>query len=275
MSIFQRIASLRLSPPPSPDSVDAQSAATQFSSSTADPLTVQESDLERRCLSTLTDALRAVISYAHSSYRVAISFQVKRFDRAHGQVWVKVSPDEVPEGYDLKYLLQHIKFYENMPRYAELLSTDDYKLRSTCQFFLDLQSRSASPTNFEERPACGAFSGELGRVKETILRTTRWLEEMISVGLSDRDVVRQLSLAQQKLREINLAMDKFSLFHQNQSEALRASSTWFPERQQQAARSIHQQMSSVLDDPEVVRYLLHVVGPRLGLVPFHVQHHPY
>ena len=273
LSIFQRITALRLSPPPSPDATDAPSGAAPVPS-TADPLTVQESDLERRCLGTLTDALRAVISYAHSSYRVAISFQVKRFDRAHGQVWVKVCPDEVPEGFDLKYLLQHVKFYENMPRYAELLCTDDYKLRSTCQFFLDLQSRAASPTNTDDS-GCGAASSDLGRAKETILRTTRWVEEMISVGLSDRDVVRQLSLAQRKLRDINLAMDKFSSFHQNQSEALRASSTWFPDRQKQAARSIHQQMSSVLDDPEVVKYILHVVGPRLGLVPFNFQHHPY
>ena len=60
---------------------------------------------------TLMDVLRAVISYAHSSYRVSISFQVKRFDKVHGQVWVKVNPDEVPAGYNLKYILQHITFY--------------------------------------------------------------------------------------------------------------------------------------------------------------------
>ena len=227
----------------------------------SDPLTVKETDLERRCLSTLTDALRTVICYAHSSYKIPISFQVKRFDRAHGQVWVKVSPDEVPEGFDLKYLLQHIKFYENISRYAELLNVDDYRLRNTCQFFLDLQSRAASPKSDDPLE-------DIARVRETISRTTKWLQEMISVGMTDRDVVQQLQDGQLKLRELNIAVDKFSAFQQNQSKLIKASNTWYPEKQQRAARSIHQQMQHLLEDPEVVKYVLQVVGPRLGLVPF-------
>ena len=253
--LFQQFTGLQLSPP-----------VLHMVEQPSDPLTVKEADLERRCLSTLTDSLRTIISYAHSSYRVPISFQVKRFDRAHGQTWVKVNPDDVPEGYDLKYLLQHIKFFENMPRYAELLNTDDYKLKSTCQYFLDLKSRAGSPKS--EDP-----TNDISRVKETIARAARWVQEMMSVGLTDRDVVHQLKDSQTKFRELSHAVDKYSTFYQNQSEAVKLSSAWFPDKQQLAARSIHQQMQSLMDDPEVVKYILHVVGPRLGLVPF--QFHPH
>jgi hypothetical protein len=230
-----------------------------------DPLTVQEADLERRCLGILTDALRALISYAHSSFHVPISFQVKRFDRARGQTWVKVSPEEVPEGFDLKYLLQHMKFYENMPKYVELLKTADFSLRSICQYFLDLLSRAGSPRCEEGQQQDAAT--EISKVKETISKAGGWVQEMMKVGLSDRDVVRQLTEAQAKFRDLSSALEKYSLFHQNQSEALRQSSGWWPERTQAAARSVHQQMFYHLDDPEVAKYLLHVVAPRLGLVP--------
>ncbi len=227
---------------------------------------MQETDLERRCLSTLTAALRAVISYAHSSYHVSIYFQVKRFDKAHGQVWVKVNPDEVPEGYDLKYLLQHIKFYENMPRYAELLCTDDFRLRSTCQYFLDLQTRAGSH-KAEDLSSPSGFNGS--RVRETVSKAAKWVQEMLDVGLADRDVTRQLTDARTQLRQLSYAVQKFSAFQQNQTEALKLTSTWYPEKQQMAARSVHQQMQSLLDDPEVAQYVLHVVGPRLGILPFH------
>lgn len=229
-----------------------------------DPLTVQEADLERRCLGILTDALRALISYAHSSFHVPISFQVKRFDRARGQTWVKVAPEEVPEGYDLKYLLQHMKFYENMPKYVELLKTADFTLRSTCQYFLDLLSRAGSPRSEDGQDS----ASEISRVKETIAKAGGWVHEMMKVGLSDRDVVRQLTEAQTKFRELSKAVEKYSLFHQYQSEAIRQSSGWWPERTQAAARSVHQQMLYHLDDPEVAKYVLHVVAPRLGLVPY-------
>lgn len=231
-----------------------------------DPLTVQEADLERRCLGILTDALRALISYAHSSFHVPIHFQVKRFDRARGQTWVKVAPEEVPEGYDLKYLLQHMKFYENMPKYVELLKTADFSLRSLCQYFLDLLSRAGSPRSEEGTGQTDAAS-EISKVKETIAKASGWVQEIRKVGLSDRDVVRQLAEAQTKLRDLSTAVDKYSLFHQNQSEALRQSSGWWPERTHAAARSVHQQMLYHLDDPEVAKYVLHVVAPRLGLVP--------
>ena len=240
------------------------SPATQAPETTfVDPLTVQEADLERRCLGILTDALRALISYAHSSFHVPISFQVKRFDRARGQTWVKVSPEEVPEGFDLKYLLQHMKFYENMPKYVELLKTADFSLRSICQHFLDLLSRAGSPRSEEGQDQ----ATDIPKVKETIVKAGGWVQEMMKVGLSDRDVVRQLTEAQAKLRDLNTAVEKYSLFHQNQSEALRQSSGWWPERTHAAARSVHQQMFYHLDDPEVAKYILHVVAPRLGLVP--------
>lgn len=258
-SLWAQLAEMRLSSPP-----QLSTPPLQLPEPHIDPLTVKESDLERRCLGTLMDALRAVISYAHSSYQVSISFQVKRFDKAHGQVWVKVNPDEVPEGYDLKYLLQHIKFYENISRYAELLCTDDFKLRGTCQYFLDLQSRVASPKT--EDPA-----GDISRVRETIARAAKWVQELTSVGLADRDVLRQLAEAQSKFRDLSYAVEKFSAFQQKQSESVRAARGWFPEKQQKAARSIHAQMSQILDDPEVCTYLIHVVGPRLGLIPFRVQ----
>ncbi len=264
--LWQRLSDLRLSdlhltatPPPG-------LAIDPRPSTGSDPLTVQETDLERRCLGTLTKALRAVISYAHSSYHVSIHFQVKRFDKAHGQVWVKVNPDEVPEGYDLKYLLQHIKFYENMPRYAELLCTDDFKLRSTCQFFLDLQSRAGSH-KLDDLGSSSGFTGS--RVRETVAKAAKWVQEMSDVGLADRDVTRQLAEAQRQLRDLGYSVQKFSAFQLNQTEAVKLTSTWYPEKQQLAARSVHQQMQSVLDDPEVVKYMLHVVGPRLGIVPFH------
>lgn len=267
--LWQRLSDLRLSdlcltpspqaPPPGLAIEPPQPAVR------SDPLTVQETDLERRCLSMLTTALRAIISYAHSSYHVSIHFQVKRFDKAHGQVWVKVNPDEVPEGYDLKYLLQHIKFYENMPRYAELLCTDDFKLRSTCQYFLDLQTR-AGGNKLAELGSPGDLKGS--RVRETVAKAAKWVQEMLDVGLADRDVTRQLTEAQRCLRELGYAVQKFSVFQQNRTEAVRLTSTWYPEKQQLAARSVHQQMQSVLDDPEVVKYMLHVVGPRLGIVPF-------
>lgn len=231
-----------------------------------DPLTVQEADLERRCLGILTDALRALISYAHSSFHVPISFQVKRFDRARGQTWVKVTPEEVPEGYDLKYLLQHMKFYENMPKYVELLKTADFSLRSVCQYFLDLLSRAGSPRCEEGQQEVAT---EISKVKDTIAKAGSWVQEMMKVGLSDRDVVRQLTEAQTKLRDLNTAVEKYSLFHQNQSEALRQSSGWWgrPDRTHAAARSVHQQMFYHLNDPEVAKYVLHVVAPRLGLFP--------
>lgn len=227
-----------------------------------DPLTVQEVDLERRCLGTLTDALRAVVQYAHSSYRVPISFQVKRFDRAQGQIWVKVSPDEVPEGFDLKYLLQHIKFYENIPRYARLLNVEDYKLKATCQYFLDLQSRPASAR--EE-----GLANNVGRLRETITRAIKFVQEMAAVGIMDRDVIQQLSDAQSKLHGLDITVDKFCTFQQNRHEVLRMTHSWFsnPEKEQIAARQVHQQMSTILDDPDVARYILQVVAPRLGLVP--------
>lgn len=227
-----------------------------------DPLTVQEVDLERRCLGTLTDALRAVVQYAHSSYRVPISFQVKRFDRAQGQIWVKVSPEEVPEGYDLKYLLQHIKFYENIPRYARLLNVEDYKLKATCQYFLDLQSR---PTSAREE----GLANNIGRLRETISRASKFVQEMSAVGIMDRDVVHQLAEAQGKLHGLDITVDKFCVFQQNRYEVLRMTHSWFsnPEKEQIAARQIHQQMSSILDDPDVARYIIQVVAPRLGLVP--------
>lgn len=230
--------------------------------SSPDPLTVQEVDLERRCLGTLTDALRAVVQYAHSSYRVPISFQVKRFDRAQGQIWVKVSPDEVPEGFDLKYLLQHIKFYENIPRYARLLNVEDYKLKATCQYFLDLQSRPASSR--EE-----GLANNVGRLRETISRASKFVHEMSAVGIMDRDVVHQLTCAQSKFHGLDATVDKFCMFQQNRCEVLRMTHSWFsnPEKEQMAARQIHQQMSTILDDPDVARYVLQVVAPRLGLVP--------
>ena len=253
-SILRGLSEIRISPP-APET-------TTF----VDPLTVQESDLERRCLGILTDALRALISYAHSSFHVPIAFQVKRFDRARGQTWVKVAPEEVPEGYDLKYLLQHMKFYENMPKYVELLKTADFSLRSICQYFLDLLSRAGSPRCEESQQEVAT---EISKVKETIAKAGGWVQEMMKVGLSDRDVVRQLTEAQTKLRDLNTAVDKYSLFHQNQSEALRQSSGWWgrPERTQAAARSVHQQMLYHLNDPEVAKYVLHVVAPRLGLFP--------
>ena len=250
---------MQLTPPPS--AIRHHHHETIDAGSPSDPLTVEETDLERRCLGTLTDALRAVICYAHSSYKIPIAFQVKRFDRAHGQVWVKVSPEEVPEGFDLKYLLQHIKFYENIPRYAEMLGMDDYKLRGICQYFLDLQSKAVSPKS--EDPM-----GEIGRVRETISRASKWVHDMMNVGITDRDVVQQLKEAQGKLRDCSAAVDKFSTFQQNQTELVRLSGGWYPEKQQRAARSIHQQMQHLMDDPDVVKYILHVVGPRLGLTPF-------
>lgn len=258
-SLTRRLSDLRMSPPlrtPPPSSLLLEPPPSP------DPLTVQEVDLERRCLGILTDALRAVISYAHSSYHVPISFQVKRFDRAHGQVWVKTNPDDAPEGFDLKYLLQHIKFYENMPRYAKLLQVEDYHLKATCQYFLDLQSRASSPRL--EDPA----GSETQRVKETLSRTCKFLQEMLGVGLPDRDVSRQLLDAQAKLRELGYAVEKYCAFQQNHSEVAKLTSAWYPEEQQLAARHVHQQMQSLLDDPEVVKYVLHVVAPRLGLVPF-------
>lgn len=256
---WERLAEMQLSsPPPAMRPLEAADVCCSIS---FDPLTVEETDLERRCLGTLTDALRVVICYAHSSYKIPISFQVKRFDRAHGQIWVKVSPEEVPEGFDLKYLLQHIKFYENIPRYAEMLGMDDYKLRGICQYFLDLQSKAVAPKS--EDPL-----GEIGRVRETISRASKWVHDMMNVGITDRDVVQQLKGAQCKLRDCSAAVDKFSTFQQNQTELVRLSGGWFPEKQQRAARSIHQQMLHLLDDPAVVKYMLHVVGPRLGLVPF-------
>ena len=251
MSIWQGLRDMRISSP-APETMTF-----------VDPLTVQEADLERRCLGILTDALRALIAYAHSSFHVPISFQVKRFDRARGQTWVKVAPEEVPEGFDLKYLLQHMKFYENMPKYVELLKTADFSLRSVCQYFLDLLSRAGSPRCEE-----GDTAGEISKVKETIAKAGTWVQEMMKVGLSDRDVVRQLTEAQTKLRDLNTAVEKYTLFHQNQSEALRQSSGWWPARTQEAARSVHQQMFYHLDDPEVAKYILHVVAPRLGLVPY-------
>jgi hypothetical protein len=255
---WERLAEMHLSsPPPGVRPLEA----ADICSSISDPLTVEETDLERRCLGTLTDALRVVICYAHSSYKIPISFQVKRFDRAHGQIWVKVSPEEVPEGFDLKYLLQHIKFYENIPRYAEMLSMDDYKLRGICQYFLDLQSKAVTPKS--EDPLA-----EIGRVRETISRASKWVHDMMNVGITDRDVVQQLKGAQCKLRDCGAAVDKFSTFQQNQTELVRLSGAWFPEKQQRAALSIHQQMQHLMDDPAVVKYMLHVVGPRLGLVPF-------
>lgn len=265
---LQRFTEMRISPPtpplPSPPPSTGFPLLDDHPSTVTypDPLTVQEVDLERRCLGTLTDALRAIVQYAHSSFRVPISFQVKRFDRAQGQIWVKVSPDEVPEGFDLKYLLQHIKFYENIPRYARLLNTEDYKLKSTCQYFLDLQSRSASAR--EE-----GLANDVGRLRDTISRASRFVQEMSNVGIVDRDVVRQLTDAQNKLRDLNLAVDKFCAFQQNRHEVIRMTSSLFsnPERQQLAARQIHQQMSNLLDDPDVVKYVLQVVGPRLGLAP--------
>lgn len=257
---WQRLADMHIAPPP-PSSYLGPEAASADASSPSDPLTVEETDLERRCLGTLTDALRVVICYAHSSYKIGIFFQVKRFDRARGQIWVKVSPEEVPEGYDLKYLLQHIKFYENIPRYAEMLGIDDYKLRSTCQYFLDLQSRAVNPKL--EDPV-----GEIGRVHDIVSRALKWVHEMMNVGITDRDVVQQLKQAQEKLQESSTAVDKFSTFQQNQSEVLRLSGSWFPEKQQRAALSIHQQIQHRLNDPDVVKYMLHVVGPRLGIIPF-------
>ncbi|KAL5457600.1 hypothetical protein EMCRGX_G034875 [Ephydatia muelleri] len=262
-SLTRRLSDLRMSPPlRTPPSSSSSLLLLEPPTSPLDPLTVQEVDLERRCLGILTDALRAVISYAHSSYHVPISFQVKRFDRAHGQVWVKTNPDDAPEGFDLKYLLQHIKFYENMPRYAKLLQVEDYHLKATCQYFLDLQSRASSPRL--EDPA----SSEAQRVKETVSRTCKFLQEMIGVGLPDRDVSRQLLDAQAKLRELGYAVDKYCTFQQNHSEVAKLTSAWYPEEQQLAARHVHQQMQTLLDDPEVVKYVLHVVAPRLGLLPF-------
>ncbi len=229
---------------------------------TFDPLMVQEVDLERRCLGTLTDAVRSVVQYAHSSYRVPISFQVKRFDRAQGQIWVKVSPEEVPEGYDLKYLLQHIKFYENIPRYARLLNVEDYKLKATCQYFLDLQSR---PVSAREE----GLANDIGRLRETINRASKFVHEMVSVGIMDCDVVHQLSEAQTKLSTLNGTVDKFSTFQQNHHEMVRMTQTWYmdPEKQHHAARQIHQQMSTLLEDPDVARYIIQIVGPRLGIAP--------
>lgn len=283
LHLWQQFSDLRVSPSTSPISRHSLSSVSSFprshssatpspkslspdittvpDQSTCDPLTVEEVDLVRRCLGTLTDCLRSVISYAHSSYKVPISFQVKRFDRAKGQIWVKVSPDEVPEGFDLKYLLQHIKFYENIPRYAELLNVEDYKLRGTCQYFLDFQSRAASQRS-------EINYGEFTQVRETISRTIKWVQEMLSVGISDRDVIQQLKEGIVKLRELNIAVEKFFAFQQNQNDLSRMTSSWFPEKQQRAARSIHQQMQHILHDPEVVKYMLNVVGPRLGLVPF-------
>jgi len=266
---WQGLADLHISPPRQTTSSSSyvkryEAAAAASSSEPAtqlDPLTVEETDLERRCLGTLTDALRVIICYAHSSYKIGIFFQVKRFDRAHGQIWVKVSPEEVPEGYDLKYLLQHIKFYENIPRYAEMLGVDDYKLRSTCQYFLDLQSRAVSPKS--EDPL-----GEIGRVRDIISRASKWLYEMMNVGITDRDVVQQLRQAQTKLQECKAAVDKFTNFQQKQTEVLRQSGSWFPEDQQKAARNVHQQILQRLDDPDVAKYLLHIVGPRLGITPY-------
>ena len=271
---MHRFHDLRLSPPspsisspPPPSNVAFFEEAGRHKEqiqgvSLPDPLTVQEVDLERRCLGTLTDALRAVVQYAHSSYRVPISFQVKRFDRAQGQIWVKVSPDEVPEGYDLKYLLQHIKFYENIPRYARLLNVEDYKLKATCQFFLDLQSRPCSAR--EE-----GLASNVGRLRETINRAAKFVQEMSAVGIMDRDVVRQLTEAQSKLHALDATVDKFCMFQQNRNEVLRMTSSFFsnPEKEQLAARQIHQQISTILDDPDVARYILQVVAPRLGLVP--------
>ena len=233
----------------------------------SDPLTVQTLDLEHRCLCTLITALRAVIAYAHSSYRVPISFQVKRFDKTHGQVWVKVSPDEIPEGYDLKYLLQHMKFYENLPRYAQLLCTDDYKLRGTCQYFLDLQSRRSESPSTEARGS-GKVDLDISRVKDTVIKAATWVQDMRGAGLADRDVVRELRIAQGKLRDISYTVSMHSKFHCNQSELIRRLSAWYPEKQQLAAKSVHQQMSSLMEDPEVMKFVLLVVAPRLGIVPF-------
>ena len=258
---WQRLAAMHISPPPPSSFLGQCEAASADASSPSDPLTVEETDLERRCLGTLTDALRVVICYAHSSYKIGIFFQVKRFNRAHGQIWVKVSPEEVPEGYDLKYLLQHIKFYENIPRYAEMLGIDDYKLRGTCQYFLDLQSKAVSPKPDDQ-------VGENGRVQDIVSRASKWVHEMMNVGITDRDVVQQLRQTQAKLQESSLAVEKFSMFQQNQSEVLRLSGSWFPEKQHRAALSIHQQIQHRLNDPDVVKYMLHVVGPRLGITPF-------
>ena len=258
---WRRLADLHINSSQSPPCLRLPEAASANSSPSSDPLTVEETDLERRCLGTLTDALRVIICYAHSSYKIGIFFQVKRFDRTHGQIWVKVSPEEVPEGYDLKYLLQHIKFYENIPRYAEMLGMDDYKLRSTCQYFLDLQSRSVSPKS--EDPL-----GEIEKVRDIVSRASKWVQEMMNVGITDRDVVHHLADAQTKLHELSKAVDKFGTFQQNKSEVLRLCGSWFPEKQQKAALSIHQQMQNRLDDPDVIKYMLQVVGPRLGITPF-------
>ena len=265
LHLWQRFADLHVNAPPSPPQPAQQQqqppSPTAASEPSPDPLTVEERDLERRSLGTLADALRAVISYAHSSYKVQISFQVKRFDRAHGQVWVKINPDEVPEGFDLKYLLQHIKFFENIPRYAELLGMDDYRLRSTCQYFLDLQSKAASPKSDDPLT-------ELLRVKETMSRAAKLVQDMINVGITDRDVIRQLAASQTRLQELKSAAEKLAIFQQNRSQLLHLSGTWYPEKRQLAAKSIHQQMQPLLDDPEVCKYILHVVAPRLGIVPF-------
>lgn len=277
MWLHRQLQLLRISPP-SPPLTNSPPLSTSYlddqagksspksplgsSNGSMDPLMVQEVDLERRCLGTLTDAVRSVVQYAHSSFRVPISFQVKRFDRAQGQIWVKVSPEEVPEGYDLKYLLQHIKFYENIPRYARLLNVEDYKLKATCQYFLDLQSR---PVSAREE----GLANDIGRLRETINRASKFVHEMISVGIMDRDVVHQLSEAQSKLGTLNITVDKFSMFQQNRHEMIRMSQTWCmePEKQHHAARQIHQQMSGLLEDPDVAKYVIQVVGPRLGIAP--------
>ncbi len=274
--LHRQLQVLRISPPSPPltnspplsyldEPTGLKNPSKSFGSGTTtamDPLMVQEVDLERRSLGTLTDAVRSVVQYAHSSYRVPISFQVKRFDRAQGQIWVKVSPEEVPEGYDLKYLLQHIKFYENIPRYARLLNVEDYKLKATCQYFLDLQSR---PVSVREE----GLANDIGRLRETINRASKFVHEMVSVGIMDRDVVYQLSEAQKKLSALNVTVDKFSAFQQNRHEMMRMNQSWYfdPEKQHHAARQIYQQMSSLLEDPDVARYVIQVVGPRLGLAP--------
>ena len=269
--LHRQLQNLRISPPSPPltnspplSFLDepVKSSPKVLCTSTSDPLMVQEVDLERRSLGTLTDAVRSVVQYAHSSYRVPISFQVKRFDRAQGQIWVKVSPEEVPEGYDLKYLLQHIKFYENIPRYARLLNVEDYKLKATCQYFLDLQSR---PVSAREE----GLANDIGRLRETINRASKFVQEMVSVGIMDRDVVQQLAEAQTKLNHLNATVDKFCTFQQNRHEMMRMTQSWYldPEKQQVAARQIHQQMSTLLEDPDVARYIIQVVGPRLGIAP--------
>jgi hypothetical protein len=97
----------------------------------------------------------------------------------------------------------------------------------------------------------------------------KFVQEMSTVGIMDRDVIQSLSEAQAKLHMLDTTVDKYCLYQQNRHEMLRMSSTWYanPEKEQIAARQVHQQMSAIIDDPDVARYILQVVAPRLGLVP--------